>query len=494
MIRRINIFQNIDWITVVIYLLLIFFGWICIYGAVYNFEEKFFWDFSERYGKQLVWMGMACVIACVLLTLDSRVYNNLAYPVYGVFLLLLLLTLVLAPNIKGSRSWLVIGPVSLQTAEFAKTATCLALAKFMSSYAFQTGGFRVRNWRNLVALFLMVAVPAGIILLQNETGSAIVYVSLMLVMYREGMPGVILFLVLCCVVFFIVAIRFGDVPIVDAVPDESFGLFLVVMMTLAVSLAFVFYYLKDAQLCKNVLLCTAALFVVSFAVYKVFDVNVRFLYVAYAALALTFVYFMAKLFNVRKLTYLWISLFMIGSVVYVNMADYMFEKVLQPHQRVRIMETLGMTNDLKRSGYNVNQSKIAIGSGGLWGKGFLNGTQTKLKYVPEQDTDFIFCTVGEEHGFVGATLVLGLFLVLLLRLIVLAERQRSLFSRIYGYCVVSILFFHLAINIGMVIGLTPVIGIPLPFFSYGGSSLWGFTILLFIFIRLDASRMEYMPN
>ena len=176
------------------------------------------------------------------------------------------------------------------------------------------------------------------------------------------------------------------------------------------------------------------------------------------------------------------------------MNGYMFEKVLQPHQRVRIMETLGMTNDLKRSGYNVNQSKIAIGSGGLWGKGFLNGTQTKLKYVPEQDTDFIFCTVGEEHGFVGATLVLGLFLVLLLRLIVLAERQRSLFSRIYGYCVVSILFFHLAINIGMVIGLTPVIGIPLPFFSYGGSSLWGFTILLFIFIRLDASRMEYMPN
>jgi rod shape determining protein RodA len=185
---------------------------------------------------------------------------------------------------------------------------------------------------------------------------------------------------------------------------------------------------------------------------------------------------------------------MLGSVAYVNMADYMFEKVLQPHQRVRIMETLGMTNDLKRSGYNVNQSKIAIGSGGAWGKGFLNGTQTKLKYVPEQDTDFIFCTVGEEHGFVGATLVLGLFLVLLLRLIVLAERQRSQFSRTYGYCVVSILFFHLAINIGMVIGLTPVIGIPLPFFSYGGSSLWGFTILLFIFIRLDASRMEYMPN
>lgn len=483
--RQISLVRNIDWVTIAIYLLLVIAGWFCIYGAVYHFEDASFWDFSYRYGKQLVWIGCSVVIASVLLMLDSRLYNVFAYAIYAAMLALLLVTIFVAPEIKGSRSWLVLGPVSLQPAEFAKTATCLALAKFMSTY-----GFKMSRLSDVIKVCLIIVVPMLMIILQNETGSALVYVSLFLVLYREGLPGIILFLGFFLAVIFIVSIRFGEIPILASIPDESYGIFLVMLISFAVQILFLLIFEKERKTALYVGAFDFVVLLISYLVHKIFHLDFKFTYVGYIIMGITFLYLAFVAFQKRIYSYLWIGLFAIASVGISNMSDMAFDK-LKPHQQTRIRVTLGMENDPQKAGYNVNQSKIAIGSGGVTGKGFLNGTQTKLKYVPEQDTDFIFCTVGEEHGFFGSLVVMVLFLVLMLRLIFLAERQRSLFSRIYGYCVASIIFFHVAVNIGMVIGLTPVIGIPLPFFSYGGSSLWGFTILLFIFLRLDASRTEY---
>ncbi len=483
--RQNNIVKNIDWVTVTIYLLMVIAGWFCIYGAVYHFEDASFWDFSYRYGKQLVWIGLSIGIAFTLLMLDSRLYNLFAYEIYAILMLLLLVTIFVAPEIKGSRSWLVLGPVSLQPAEFAKTATCLAVARVMS-----TTGFKVTRLGDFVKVICFILFPMLLILLQNETGSALVYASLLLVLYREGLPGIILILLFFLAVIFVVSIRFGDVPILAAFPDESYGLFLVILITLAVQNGFLLVFQKDRKVTMTMVMFDVIVLLLAYLVYKIFHLNFKFTYVGYGIIAVKFIYLIVISFQKRLYTYFWIGLFAIASVGISSMSDMAFDK-LKPHQQSRIRVTLGMENDPQKAGYNVNQSKIAIGSGGVSGKGFLNGTQTKLKYVPEQDTDFIFCTVGEEHGFVGSFVVMILFLILMLRLVFLAERQRSLFSRIYGYCVASIIFFHVAVNIGMVIGLTPVIGIPLPFFSYGGSSLWGFTILLFIFLRLDASRTEY---
>jgi len=479
--------RNIDWITVVLYLVLVAMGLISIYGAVYNFEDTVFWDFSQRYGKQLVWIGLAFVIAAVLLALDNRVYSIFAYFFYGISIFVLILTIFIAPEIKGSRSWLVFGPFNIQPAEFAKAATCLAVAKYMSSY-----GFKMTNLKDTLWLFVIIFLPACLILLQQETGLAVVFAALLFVLYREGLPGIIPFLVFCCALFFVVSIKFDEVAIIPAFPEESFGLFLVMIMAIIIQLGLLLVYPKDFPVARNIFIGNVVIFGAAAAFYFLFHIPVHFTYIGYFSIALSIVYLLITGLLRRKFAYAGILLFLLGSLFLVNMADYAFDNVLQPHQQTRIKVTLGMENDPQKAGYNVNQSVIAIGSGGVSGKGFLNGTQTKLKYVPEQDTDFIFCTVGEEHGFVGTMLVLVLFLFLLLRLIYLAERQRSPFSRIYGYCVAAIIFFHLAINVGMVIGLTPVIGIPLPFFSYGGSSLWGFTILLFIFLRLDASRMEYL--
>lgn len=482
-----GLLHNLDWVSVTIYFILVVCGWFCIYGAVYNFEETAFWNFSERYGKQLVWIGLAFVIAAILLNIDNRLYDIFSYPLYGIGILVLIITLFVAPDIKGSRSWLVLGPVSLQPAEFAKTVTCLALAKFMGSF-----GFQLRGLRNYATVILLIFLPATIIILQQETGSALVYAALVIVLYREGMPGMVLFLALCLALFFIIAIRFGQDVITEGYPGDSLGIFIVVMLAILVQTGLLIAYRRNYVVSRNILLGALAAFAVSYVLYHFLGVNVRFLYVAYGVVVVSVVYLLWVSFSRRRIAYAGIALFLLASVAYANVSNYAFKNLLQPHQQVRIEVSLGMKDDPKKAGYNVNQSKIAIGSGGVLGKGFLNGTQTKLKYVPEQDTDFIFCTVGEEHGFVGSLFVLLMFAALLVRLIYLAERQRSDFSRIYGYCVASILFFHLAINIGMVTGLTPVIGIPLPFFSYGGSSLWGFTILLFIFLRLDASRMEYM--
>jgi len=487
--RQISILKDIDWLTIALYVTLVVGGWFAIYGAVYNYEDAFWGDFSQKYGKQLAWIVCSFITGAILLTLDSRVYNILAYFLYVASIFLLIITILIARDINGSRSWLELGPISLQPVEFSKAITCLAMAKFMSSY-----GFKISNIKDATILAFIILLPFGLILLQRETGSAIVYSALLFVLYREGMPGIILLLVICCSVFFIMVVKYDNVGIIAALPQESYGMFLVMIMAIITQIVLIVIYCRNVTTARNILLGNIVLFGVTFLFYRLFHKPVHFTYVAYASIGLSIVYLSITAFFRRNFTYVGIAFFLIGSIIFSNTCDYIFDNILQPHQQERIKETLGMKNDTKGGGYNVDQSVIAIGSGGLTGKGFLNGTQTKLKYVPARDTDFIFCTVGEEHGFVGSVLVLSLYLILLMRLIYLAERQRSPFSRIYGYCVTSILFFHFAINIGMVVGLTPVIGIPLPFFSYGGSSLLAFTILLFIFIRLDASRREYLKN
>ena len=420
------------------------------------------------------------VLGFVLLMLEDRLYDWFAYILYGIMMVLLFITPFLAEGTKGSYSWLKFGPVSLQPAEFAKFITALALAKFMDVY-----GFSMNRLKYSIPVVGMILLPMILIILQREMGSALVYLAFFLMLYREGMPGSILFTGISMVVYFVVGIRFGH----DMMPDECtpVGEFVVFSLITVLSALLVNAYCEKKSIFKNILLYHGGSIVLAvlFSIYVIPFNLIYFLYVEFIGLV---VYLLYLSFHERAMRYFYIVLFAIGSVGFFYSADYVFEEVLEPHQRIRIEVLLGMEEDLAGAGYNVNQSKIAIGSGGLLGKGFLNGTQTKLKYVPEQDTDFIFCTVGEEQGFLGAAVVLLLFMALILRLIALAERQQSRFTRVYGYCVLSVFFFHLFINIGMVLGLTPVIGIPLPLFSYGGSSLWGFTILLFVFLRMDASR------
>ena len=346
-------------------------------------------------------------------------------------------------------------------------------------------GYDIHKWKHFAAALFIIFVPMVFIVLQHETGSALVYLSFFLMLYREGMAGSVLMTGVAMVVYFVVGIRFADVMMWYT--PTSVGRFSVLLMIMLFSAVMVWVYCKDrlrtfqllgASIGSSLLMLLFSLFVIPFDITKVMMV-VCILGVGY----LLWLWLSTRIRN-----YLWIAAFAVGSLVFYSGADYVLNNMMEPHQRVRINVLLGLEEDLKGAGYNVHQSEIAIGSGGLEGKGFLNGTQTKLKFVPEQDTDFIFCTVGEEEGFLGSAGVLLLFLALILRLIYLAERQVHTFGRVYGYCVLSIFLFHVFINVGMVLGLTPVIGIPLPFFSYGGSSLWGFTLLLFIFLRIDAGR------
>jgi rod shape determining protein RodA len=480
--RKTNVWESADWWIIGLYVMLVFSGWLCIYSSSYEFDNKIgIFDFSGRAGMQLVWIGSSFILAFVLMMLERNSYAALAYVIYAFVILLLIATIFLAPEIKGSRSWIVIGPLRIQPAEFAKFAVALTIAKRMSAYNFKLLNFF--NFLTIIALFLF---PMMLILLQKETGSALVYLAFLLVLYREGMSGSILFCGFCAVVFFILGLKFSNLQWWDTTPA---GEFMVLTLIFIIAVAFIINYRKERKEIKTVYLLLythVVLALLSMAVYYFFPFNI--VYAAYAGLAFTAGYLLWLAIRNRSKIYLLIAFFVLASVGFFYSVDYVFDNMLQPHQQVRIKVSLGMENDPNNTGYNVNQSKIAIGSGGLFGKGFLGGTQTKLKYVPEQDTDFIFCTIGEEEGFLGTVLVLLLFAALIIRLIILAERQREMFNRVYGYSVAAILFFHLMINIGMAIGLTPVIGIPLPFFSYGGSSLWGFTILLFIFLKLDAER------
>jgi rod shape determining protein RodA len=455
-------------------------GWFSIYAASYDYDHAGMLEWSGRSGKQMVWILTSLILGFLILMIESDWYEIFAFWIYFLILALLLLTVFVATDIKGSRSWLVFGPVSLQPAEFAKFATALAIAKAMGVYR-----FNLLEWRSFVRILGIVFIPMALILLQKETGSALVFLAFFLVLYREGMSGFIIFSGFCAVLYFVLSIRFGNVLWLN---ETSMGEYLVLLFIIAVVL-FLLYNDKKGRSRNNkyVLPGTIGILVLSLIIAPYIQVY-KLTWIALALIAALVVYTFFLFFKYLTKNYLLIILFAFCSLGFLYSVDYVFDEILEPHQKIRIEVALGIIDDPSGAGYNVNQSKIAIGSGGFMGKGYLNGTQTKLKYVPEQDTDFIFCTIGEEKGFVGSFLVLALFFTLIVRLIFLAERQRSAFYRIYGYAVASIIFFHLFINIGMVTGITPVIGIPLPFFSYGGSSLWSFTILLFIFLRLDASR------
>ena len=411
-----SIFENIDWLLVGLYLVFVLMGWINIYAAVYNDEHKNIYDLTQNYGRQLLWIGTSLLIGLAILVIDGKFYAAFSFPIYLVVMAILLVVLVIARDVQGARSWIEIGSFKLQPSEFAKFATNMALAKYLSSL-----GIRMEDMKTKVTAGLIILLPMAMVLLQNDTGSALVFISFIFVLYREGLSQNVLIFGFLAGVLFVLALMVPNTILLGVIGGVG-----------------ILAYLLMRKTRKN-------------------------------------------LFVILTITAL--------SAGVVFSVDYAFNKILQQHQRERIEVLLGKRSDPKGAGYNVNQSLIAIGSGGLSGKGFLQGTQTKYDFVPEQSTDFIFCTVGEEWGFIGTSVVIILFLGLLYRIIFIAERQRSQYTRIYAYGVASIIFFHLMINVGMAIGLAPVIGIPLPFFSYGGSSLWGFTVLLFVLIKLDSYRM-----
>jgi rod shape determining protein RodA len=469
--RQNNILLNLDWITILIYLAMVMLGWINIYAAVYSEEHQSIFDLGQQYGKQMIWIIAGLFLAICILIVDSKFYVAFAYHIYILIILLLVAVLFLGREVNGARAWFEVNGVALQPAELGKFATSLAIAKYMSQFNFKMG--RTKSYLVLGALMLL---PALLILLQNDTGSALVFAVFFLVFYREGLPDIILIGGFTAIVLFILALLWTQLQI----------LVLLIIVSLIL-----FTFLRQS-IKEGVIgfVLTSLIYGILFGLKNIvgFDATpFNLLVITSIVLILVFiVYGFSK--HIRQAWF--VLLFFIFSISITLSVNYFYRNVLISHQRDRVDNLLGLKNDLLGAGYNVHQSKIAIGSGGIIGKGFLKGTQTKYNFVPEQSTDFIFCTVGEEWGFIGTTAVILLFLVLLIRLIFLAERQRSSFSRIYGYGVACILFFHIIINISMTIGLAPVIGIPLPFFSYGGSSLWSFTVLLFIFIRLDASRTK----
>ncbi len=412
---------HIDWISLTLYVVFVISGLLCIYASVFKETNPNIYDMDMNYGKQLLWIVISSFIALLILLVDEKLFYAFAYGFYGITIILLLATFAIGAEIKGSSSWIRIGGFQIQPAEFAKFGTALALAKFLSGYNINFKDLKVK-----LICYAIIALPMIIILLQNETGSALVFASFSLVLYREGLPGWLLLGGVGLAILAVLALLFPPLNII---------IFLGVL----------------------------------------------------AVIVLVFVR------RTTLLIFLTIGVVAISSI-YVSTVNYAFENVLQAHQRTRINVLLGKEVDLKGAGYNVQQSLIAIGSGGAFGKGYLEGTQNKFRFVPEQSTDFIFCTIGEEFGFLGSLIFVILYMLLLYRLLVMAERQRSKFNRVYGYSIIAILFFHFLINIGMTLGLMPVIGIPLPFFSYGGSALLSFTILLFIFIRLDANRVNELKS
>ncbi|OFX85697.1 MAG: rod shape-determining protein RodA [Bacteroidetes bacterium GWF2_33_16] len=471
--RRVNIWSDFDWVTVGVYFLLVLIGWINIYAAVFNEDHQSIFDFSQRYGKQLVWISAALVIIILVFSLDVNVYSFFAYVVYGLMIFLLLAVLIFGREVHGARSWFEMGGVRLQPSEFAKIATALALARYLSSYNVQINTFK-SYWR----IALIVLLPSLLILLQNDTGSALVYFAFIFVLYREGLSESILLFGFFIIVLFVLALVLEKI----------------ILIFLSIFVALIIFWILNKKL-KNFII---ALLIFTFSVLILYALN-YFLnldlptyYIELIALGISSITYAYLAFKNKIKHVILLLMFLYGAIIFTFSVDYFFHNFLEPHQQKRINTLLGLESDPLGIGYNVNQSKIAIGSGGFAGKGFLRGTQTKFDFVPEQSTDFIFCTIGEEWGFIGTSAIVSLFLVLLFRLIIIAERQKSTFSRVYAYGVLSILFFHITINIGMTIGLMPVIGIPLPFFSYGGSSLWSFTVLLFILLRLDASRFELL--
>jgi len=414
-----SVFANIDWTLVFIYMLMLFFGWLNIYAANYDEGAVNLITMNAEPGKQLFWIATSCIWIFLILLLDGKFYTTFSYLIYIFMLLLLVGVLIIGKEIGGAKSWYDLGSFSMQPSEFAKIGVLLALSKYLSQL-----NINLTNIDTQIKAFALILLPIILIMLQPDAGSAIVFASLFLVLYREGISGVYLVILALAISLFILTLKFETQ--------------IAMIITTLVAILFGYLLKKGKNSIKP-------------AIFS-----------------------------------------LVIALGFIQSVEYLYNEILRQHHRSRIDLILGKIDDIHGAGYNLHQSKIAIGSGGFSGKGFLDGTQTKFNFVPEQSTDFIFCTIGEEWGFIGSVITIGLFLALLLRLIVLAERQRSTFSRVYGYGVATILFCHFFINIAMTIGIMPVIGIPLPFFSYGGSSLWGFSILLFIFIKLDAYRMDIL--
>ena len=412
-------FFNVDWITILLYLALCTIGFVNIYASIFNPDHSDLFDFSSNYGKQLIFITSGLILGFSILLLDAKFFSVFSPIIYGVTMLLLIVVLVAGRKVAGNQAWIPIGSFRLQPSEFAKFGTALLLARYISTFT-----PKFKDFKSILFAGLIVAFPLFLIMLQPDAGSALVFLSFMFPLYREGLSGYFLLIFLGMIVLFIACFL---VP-----------MYINILVIIAVGAYFIYLNKRKQKMMFSIALAT------------------------------------------------------IIAIAYLFLVKLTYTKVLEPHQRSRIEIMLGLKTDPKGAGYNVIQSQIAIGSGQVLGRGFLLGTQTKYGYVPEQSTDFIFSTIGEEWGFAGCTVLIGLYLFLLLRIINLAERQRSQFSRVYGYCVASIIFFHVFINIGMTIGIVPVIGIPLPFISYGGSSLWSFTVLLFIFLKLDSNRMGFI--
>jgi rod shape determining protein RodA len=411
-----------DWVTVALYASIVFMGWLNIYAVTYdqNAEISIF-SLQLNSGRQLLFIAGAVIIIMGILIMDMRFYETFGYVIYGFIMFLLLLVPIIGKEVGGNKAWLGVGSFGVQPSEFAKFATALAVAKYMGSV-----GFRMDQVRNQVILFVMIGVPMLLILLQKDTGTALVFTVFTVVYFREGMsPMLIIMGVIAAIIF-----------ILTLLVNQNY-------LFIGIGVILVSAIMLGRKKLKRIGMLTAA------------------------------------------------ALLVCGVIVSV---DYVVTNVLKPHQQNRVKALINPDADPLGFGWNVTQSKIAIGSGGFTGKGFLKGTQTKFDFVPEQSTDFIFCTIGEEHGWLGSLFTMSLFIGLMLRVIFLAERQKNRFARVYGYAVACIFFFHFAINIGMTIGLFPVIGIPLPFFSYGGSGLWGFTILLFILLKLDIHRSQVLQR
>lgn len=471
--RRINIWSAVDKISLIIFLLLVIFGWINIYAAVYNEEHRKIFDFSQRYGKQMVWIITTFILALAILYIDNRIYFFFGYIIYAFFILLLVLVFFLGKEIYGTRAWFEIGPFSIQPSEFAKAGTALALAKYLN-----VKGQELTRLNTLLPATGIILLPAMLTAIQPDMGTTVVYLSFFIVLLREGLSPYLFISGILMVILFFAALLLNKLLVTLIL--VALGFLLVLMFTR-----------KNSTVLKGFLIMLVVTGIVYLLNYYFFK-SLGIVTVIIIGMVISGLFYSWHIYRYKAGEVLVIYLFVLGSILYFNMIDYAYHNLLKPHQKERIEILLRLRNDPKGSGYNINQSVISIGSGGLTGKGYLRGTQTKFRFVPAQSTDFIFCTVGEEWGFAGSSVVIGLFVALLLRLVFLAERQKSAFARIYGYGVVSILLIHFFINIGMTLGILPVIGIPLPFLSYGGSSLWGFTILLFIFLRLDAARNEYL--
>lgn len=462
---------GLDWITILVYTVLVLMGWVNIYAAVYDEAHSSIFDISQRYGMQLIWIGVSAFIAISILLIDDKYYHILAYPLYWFSILVLIGVLLFGKEVNGAKSWL----FGIQPSEFVKFTTALALARYMSSYSFD-----IRNLKHLLHVAILLGLPVLIVMLQNDTGSALVFGSFLFMLYREGFNGWVYIALIMIISLFIFSFLL-----------EPTALLIVLILVCVVGEGMTNGNWRSKAIYLAGLALGSTLIYTVCQLLLSIDISWYLSILIAATLSIGVVILYAYRYKINNI--LTFILLFFGSLGFTYTVDYVFNNVLQIHQQKRILDLLGLESDLSHWGYNVNQSKIAIGSGGFSGKGFLEGTQTKFNFVPEQSTDFIFCTVGEEWGFIGSAIVIILFVILILRLIRMGERQQEPFGRIYCYCVASVFLFHVTINIGMTIGIMPVIGIPLPFFSYGGSSLIAFTILLFVAIKLDASKHNELP-